>query len=71
MLALNESDPAQDIRAHDGFAQLGLGDYERAERFFINDDDLAIGDGACRGDRSPAGECGDLAGETAGAMCAQ
>jgi hypothetical protein len=41
------------------------------EGFLIDDDDLAIRKGACRGHRSPAGERANLAGETAGAMRAQ
>ena len=62
-----QADAAQDQRAHDALAELGLGDQQRAQPFRAELTSASTGSCAMRIDqRGPAGELRELAHELAG-----
>ena len=51
---INQSDPAQDQRAHDALAQFGLGHHQRAQRFGIDDERIDVAHRVAVHQRRPA-----------------
>ncbi len=58
--ALDQADPAQDQRAHDALAELGLGDQQRAQFLRRDQQRLDVALGMAVDQRDAAGELADL-----------
>ena len=63
--ALDQADPAQDQRAHDALAELGLGDQQRAQLLRRDQQRLDIALGVAVDQRGAAGQLADLGQELA------
>ena len=63
--ALDQADPAQDQRAHDALAELGLGDQQRAQLVRRDQQRLDLAFGMAVDQRDAAGELADLGEELA------
>ena len=63
--ALDQADPAQDQRAHDAFAEIGLGHQQRAQLIRRNQQRFDIALGMAVDQRDAAGKLADLGHETA------
>ena len=58
--ALDQADPAQDQRAHDALAELGLGDQQRAQLLRRDQQRLDVALGMAVDQREAAGKLADL-----------